>query len=74
VTATSRDGTRAEQAAEKLGNRALGVELDVPAESSGDACAERTFDRLGGIDMLVNNAGIEMRTVNPRFMYEPQRR
>jgi len=26
----------------------------------------------GGIDMLVNNAGIGMRTVNPRFMSHPQ--
>jgi NAD(P)-dependent dehydrogenase (short-subunit alcohol dehydrogenase family) len=73
VTATSRDGTRAEQAAEKLGNGALGVELDLRDESSVDACVERTFDRLGGIGMLVNNAGIGMRTINPRFMSEPQR-
>jgi len=27
---------------------------------------------LGGIDMLVNNAGIGMRTVNPHFMTRPQ--
>ena len=27
---------------------------------------------LGGLDVLVNNAGIGMRTVNPRFMTEPQ--
>jgi NAD(P)-dependent dehydrogenase (short-subunit alcohol dehydrogenase family) len=27
---------------------------------------------LGGLDVLVSNAGIGMRTVNPRFMIEPQ--
>jgi NAD(P)-dependent dehydrogenase (short-subunit alcohol dehydrogenase family) len=27
---------------------------------------------LEGLDLLVNNAGIGMRTVNPRFMTEPQ--
>ena len=27
---------------------------------------------LDGLDLLVNNAGIGMRTVNPRFMTEPQ--
>jgi gluconate 5-dehydrogenase len=29
-------------------------------------------DAWDGIDMLVNNAGIGMRTVNPRFLSEPQ--
>jgi len=33
---------------------------------------ETAWSRLDGIDMLVNNAGIGMRTVNPRFMSEPQ--
>jgi NAD(P)-dependent dehydrogenase (short-subunit alcohol dehydrogenase family) len=28
--------------------------------------------RLGDVDVLVNNAGIGMRTVNPRFLTEPQ--
>lgn len=33
---------------------------------------DQAWSRLGGIDMLVNNAGIGMRTVNPRFMTHPQ--
>jgi gluconate 5-dehydrogenase len=33
---------------------------------------DETYERLGGLEVLVNNAGIGMRTVNPRFMSEPQ--
>jgi len=33
---------------------------------------DEAWSRLGGIDMLVNNAGIGMRTVNPRFLTRPQ--
>ena len=34
--------------------------------------ADQAWSWLGGIDLLVNNAGLGMRTVNPRFMVEPQ--
>jgi gluconate 5-dehydrogenase len=36
------------------------------------AAVDITFEMLDGLDVLVNNAGIGMRTVNPRFMTEPQ--
>ncbi|HXM57804.1 MAG TPA: SDR family oxidoreductase [Candidatus Dormibacteraeota bacterium] len=72
VAVTGRDGTRAEKTAAELGDAALGLALDVRDEASVSACVRRTVARLGGIDMLVNNAGIGMRTVNPRFLSEPQ--
>jgi len=46
--------------------------MDVREESSVARAVSRASSRLGGIDMLVNNAGIGMRTVNPRFMTNPQ--
>jgi NAD(P)-dependent dehydrogenase (short-subunit alcohol dehydrogenase family) len=51
---------------------AAGIELDVRDESSVARAVDEAWTRLDGIDMLVNNAGIGMRTVNPRFMTDPQ--
>ena len=70
VAVASRDAARAERVADELG--ALGLAVDVRDEDSVRSCVEAACDRLGGVDMLVNNAGIGMRTVNPRFMTEPQ--
>jgi gluconate 5-dehydrogenase len=69
VVLTSRDGARAEAAAAEIG--ALGVELDVRDEHSVDAGVAAAYERLGGLDVLVSNAGIGMRSVNPRFMTDP---
>ncbi|GAB2825573.1 3-oxoacyl-ACP reductase FabG [Actinoallomurus bryophytorum] len=72
VMVTGRDQARAEQAAEELGPPVIPCRLDVRDERSVAACVARAHDAWGGIDMLVNNAGIGMRTVNPRFLSEPQ--
>jgi gluconate 5-dehydrogenase len=72
VMVTSRDRARAQATAAELGSSALPCELDVRIERSVAACVDLASKAWGGIDMLVNNAGIGMRTVNPRFMSEPQ--
>jgi NAD(P)-dependent dehydrogenase (short-subunit alcohol dehydrogenase family) len=71
VVLTSRSAERAEAAAARLPG-ALGVAADASDESSVARAADQAWSRLGGVDLLVNNAGLGMRTVNPRFMTEPQ--
>lgn len=71
VALTGRSAERAVAVAAEL-PRASGIELDVRDESSVARAVDQAWSRLGGIDMLVNNAGIGMRTVNPRFMTHPQ--
>jgi len=72
VAVTSRQRERAQATAGELGAGALGVELDVRDAGSVSAAVDSTYRMLGGVDVLVNNAGIGMRSVNPRFMTEPQ--
>jgi NAD(P)-dependent dehydrogenase (short-subunit alcohol dehydrogenase family) len=77
VALTGRSGERARSVAAELPvavgtPEAVGLELDVRDESSVARAVDEAWTRLGGLDMLVNNAGIGMRTVNPRFMTEPQ--
>jgi gluconate 5-dehydrogenase len=71
VALTGRSGRRASSVAAGLPG-AIGVELDVRDESSVARAVDRAEARLGRIDMLVNNAGIGMRTVDPHFMTRPQ--
>ena len=70
VALTSRDTARAQASADEIG--AVGVQLDVRSEASVHAGVEAVYERLGGLDVLVSNAGIGMRTVNPRFMTDPK--
>jgi gluconate 5-dehydrogenase len=67
---TGRDAARTEAAAVELG--AVGVVMDVRNGDDVDRGVEETYARLGGLDVLVNNAGLGMRTVNPRFLTDPQ--
>ncbi|WP_369264898.1 SDR family NAD(P)-dependent oxidoreductase [Streptomyces sp. R35] len=71
VALTGRSGRRASSVAAELPG-VVGIEMDVRDESSVARAVDQAWSRLGGIDMLVNNAGIGMRTVNPRFMTHPQ--
>src|SRR5919197_4441092 len=71
VALTGRSDRRAKSVAAEL-PRAVGIELDVRDEASVARAVDEAWSRLGAIDMLVNNAGIGMRTVNPRFMTHPQ--
>jgi NAD(P)-dependent dehydrogenase (short-subunit alcohol dehydrogenase family) len=72
VAVTSRDRARAHAVAEELGAGAIAIELDVRDEASVQAGVDEAYERLSGVDLLVNNAGIGMRTVNPRFLTDPQ--
>ena len=71
VALTGRSGEQASSVAAGLPG-AIGLELDVRDEASVARAVDQAWSRLGGVDMLVNNAGIGMRTVNPRFMTQPQ--
>jgi gluconate 5-dehydrogenase len=72
VAVSSRDESRARAAAAELGFGALGVVLDVRDAGSVSGAVDAVYETFGGVDVLVNNAGIGMRTVNPRFMTDPQ--
>jgi len=71
VVLTGRSAARAAAVAADLPG-AAGLELDVREESSVARAVEAAWSLLGGLDMLVNNAGIGMRTVNPHFMTRRQ--
>jgi NAD(P)-dependent dehydrogenase (short-subunit alcohol dehydrogenase family) len=72
VAITGRDMSRAEAAARELGTGCVGVGMDVRDEEDVVRGVDRLVDQLGGLDVLVNNAGIGMRTVNPQFLTDAQ--
>ncbi len=54
------------------GLAAEALPVDVRDPDYVEAAAAAAYARLGGVDLVVNNAGIGMRTVNPRFLSEPR--
>ena len=58
VAVVDLDETAAEEAAAKLPGRAVGSGADVRDAASVDAAIVRTVEELGGVHILVNNAGV----------------
>jgi NAD(P)-dependent dehydrogenase (short-subunit alcohol dehydrogenase family) len=71
VALTGRTEQRVQDAGAQIGYGVTGLVMDVRDEQSVAAGVDRVVADFGGIDVLVNNAGIGMRTVNPAFMTEP---
>jgi len=59
VLLTSRDSAAAEDAASRIaGGRAIGLAADVIDEDAARGCIAAALDRLGSVDILINNVGI----------------
>ncbi|QJX48352.1 SDR family oxidoreductase [Hymenobacter taeanensis] len=75
VLITARSPATLTEAQARLGHTAGRVHtlpMDVRDEHSIAQAVQWVQDYWGGLDLLVNNAGIGMRTVNPEFMTAPQ--
>ena len=58
VSLGARRKDRLDALAEKLGDSALAIETDIGEEDQARAFIEQTKDELGGLDILINNAGV----------------
>jgi gluconate 5-dehydrogenase len=75
VAVSSRAGDKLDEAAynfKKQGYDAYKLPIDVRSEQSVNEAVQWVHREWGRIDVLVNNAGIGMKTVNPSFLVEPQ--
>jgi len=55
---------------EKMGRKAIGVAMDVTSEAQVDAGMAKAADALGGIDVLVSNAGIQIVAPVDQFAFD----
>ena len=69
VVVADRNAEGAAAAAERLGDRASAVAVDISSEESVAELFERALDRHGHVDVLVNNAGIGMGEVRAGDRY-----
>ena len=74
VAVNVRDAARAEQVAGELGGRSVALPGDVAADGVPEALVSRTLDRLGRVDILVNNAALPLTTRFERITPEEWRR
>lgn len=75
VALASKPGVKLDNQVNRLksaGLDAYGLPMDVRSETSIADSVEWVQRTWGKLDVLVNNAGIGMRTVNKRFLIEPQ--
>jgi gluconate 5-dehydrogenase len=75
VAITGRDLARTQEVAAGMTGgpgRAVGLAMDVRDENQVARGVGEALERLGGLDVLVNNAGLGMRSVNPQFLTDPQ--
>jgi len=76
VALTARPGEKLERAVDGLkqeGLSAVALPMDVRCEQAVCAAAEWVKSNWGGLDLLVNNAGLGMSRVNPKFFTVPQK-
>jgi 3-oxoacyl-[acyl-carrier protein] reductase len=65
IDASAAEGTAAELVSD--GGEAIAVECDVADADAVDAAVATTVDRFGGIDILINNAGLHLTKYNQPF-------
>jgi NADP-dependent 3-hydroxy acid dehydrogenase YdfG len=58
VSLGARRKDRLDALVEKIGDAALAIETDISEEEQARAFVQRTKDELGGLDILINNAGV----------------
>src|SRR4051794_17494552 len=59
------DGAAAEQAAASIGGETIAMSCDVTKAADVQAAIAKTVETFGGLDVMINNAGIEIASPIP---------